>query len=324
MAERQKHPAPAEIPPESARGRLRELEAAVEAHTQGGGYRGDMAWRQTDDPYRILVSEVMLQQTQVSRVEPLYRAFIERFPDFPALGGADTGELLRAWQGLGYNRRALYVRAAAREVCTQWGGALPANREALESLPGIGWATAGAILAYAFNLPVLFIETNIRRTFLYHCFPAPADAGASAGAGAGAVHDRQILPLLEQSLRGRGARHWYYALTDYGAALGRSARTGGSGAKRARANPNQRSAHYAVQSKFAGSHRALRGYIIRYAADNPRGERVDARELARRQGESGYEYTDAQIAKALKQLAQEGFLVADEPGGDGGYRVSGD
>ena len=316
MAERQRHPGPVEPPPaEGARGRLRELEAAVEAHTQGGGYRGDMAWRQTDDPYRILVSEVMLQQTQVSRVEPLYRAFIERFPDFPALGGADTGDLLRAWQGLGYNRRALYIRAAAREVCATWGGVLPANREALESLPGIGWATAGAILAYAFNLPVLFIETNIRRTFLHHCFPA------DPGAGAGAVHDRQILPLLEQSLRGRGARHWYYALTDYGAALGRSARTGGSGAKRARANPNQRSAHYAVQSKFAGSHRALRGYIIRYAADNPRGERVDARELARRQGESGYEYTDTQIAKALKQLAQEGFLAAD---GRGGYRVSGD
>ncbi len=319
MAERQKHPAPAEIPPESARGRLRELEAAVEAHTQGGGYRGDMAWRQTDDPYRILVSEVMLQQTQVSRVEPLYRAFIERFPDFPALGGADTGDLLRAWQGLGYNRRALYIRAAAREVCATWGGALPTNREALESLPGIGWATAGAILAYAFNLSVLFIETNIRRTFLHHCFPAGTGAGADASAGA--VHDRQILPLLEQSLHGRGARHWYYALTDYGAALGRSARTG-SGAKRVRANPNQRSVHYAVQSKFAGSHRALRGYIIRYAADNPRG-RVDARELARRQGESGYEYTDTQIAKALKQLAQEGFLVADERGG-GGYRVSGD
>ena len=132
-----------------------------------------MPWRETTDPYRILVSEVMLQQTQVDRVRPKYEAFLEAFPDIASLARATPADVLRAWQGLGYNRRALALQAAAARIAAEFGGQVPCDPEVLETLPGIGPATAAAIAAYAFDSPTVYIETNVRRVFLHFFYPGP-------------------------------------------------------------------------------------------------------------------------------------------------------
>lgn len=200
----------------------------------------DLSWRRTRDPYRILISEVMLQQTQVSRVEDYYQKFMARFPDFGALARAKSADVLRLWQGLGYNRRALALHDLAKTVVREYGGALPRDREALEALPGIGSYTAGAVRTFAFNEQECFIETNIRRVFIHFFFPKRKK-----------VNDREILPLITKTCPSeRGlTRKWYWALMDYGAMLGATMKK----------NPNRRSAHYAKQSKFSGSDRELRG-----------------------------------------------------------------
>ena len=200
-----------------------------------------LAWRATSDPYAILVSEVMLQQTQVERVARYYPRFLAHFPDPAALARAPLRAVLERWSGLGYNRRALALQRTAQLVCARYDGALPADRELLLQLPGVGAATAGALLAFAFERPVVFIETNIRRVYLDQFFPTAAG-----------VSDNLLLPLIARTLDRRRPRQWYYALMDYGAALASHA-----------ANPNRRSAHYTRQSPFAGSARQLRGCLIR-------------------------------------------------------------
>lgn len=205
-------------------------------------HRRVLAWRATRDPYAILVSEVMLQQTQVARVRHYYPRFLASFPEPAALAGAPLRAVLAQWSGLGYNRRALALQRAAQAVVRDHAGAIPAHRGALLRLPGIGPATAGALLAFAFDRPAVFLETNIRRVYLEQFFPAAA-----------AVPDRALLPLVERTLDRRRPRRWYYALMDYGAALGR----------RGGANPNRRSAHYGRQSPFTGSTRQLRGLVLR-------------------------------------------------------------
>ena len=200
-----------------------------------------LPWRETSDPYAILVSEVMLQQTQVTRVLDYYPRFLARFPDPASLAAAPLAAVLERWSGLGYNRRALALHRAAGVLAREHAGAMPAHREALLRLPGVGPATAGALLAFAFGRPAVFIETNIRRVFIDQFF-----------AGAAAVPDAALHPLIARTLDRRRPRRWYYALMDWGAALGRRA-----------GNPNRRSAHYTLQSPFAGSRRELRGRVIR-------------------------------------------------------------
>ena len=132
--------------------------------------RHDLPWRKTHDPYKILVSEIMLQQTQVGRVMAKYKEFIREFPDFKKLAQAPTAKVLKAWSGLGYNRRALYLKRTAERVTNEFQGKLPKDQSMLVDLPGIGPNTAGAICAYSFNMPVVFIETNIRRVFIHFFF----------------------------------------------------------------------------------------------------------------------------------------------------------
>ena len=136
--------------------------------------RGDLPWRHTRDPYAILISEIMLQQTQVVRATEYYKKFLKRFPNFRSLARAKTGDVLAAWQGLGYNRRAMFFKRTAEIVVEQYGGRLPHTRAALESLPGIGRGTSGSLMAFAFNEPEIFIETNIRRVFIHFFFSMPA------------------------------------------------------------------------------------------------------------------------------------------------------
>jgi A/G-specific adenine glycosylase len=201
----------------------------------------DLPWRRTTNPYNIVVSEIMLQQTQVERVMDKYREFIEVFPDLHALARAPLKEVLTVWQGLGYNRRALALKQLAEEVISSYGGDLPKGPEELCRLPGIGRATAGEILAFAFNIPTVFIETNIRRVFIYEFFDGEEN-----------VKDAKILPLVEATLDWGNPREWYWALMDYGSML-----------KKKVANPNRRSAHYKRQSPFEVSDRRIRGIILR-------------------------------------------------------------
>jgi A/G-specific adenine glycosylase len=244
-------------------------------------HKRKMPWRQTHNPYHILVSEIMLQQTQVERVMGKYWEFLAKFPDFETLARAPWPEVLAVWQGLGYNRRALSLKRLAQEVMENWGGVLPTSAEDLRSLPAIGPATAGALLAFAFERPVVFIETNIRRVFL-HFFFAEQES----------VTDREILPLLEETLDRKQVRDWYYALMDFGAEL-----------KKTGPNPNRRSAHYARQSPFNGSNREVRGLILKALLGEPV---FSMEELAQAIGIS-----PDRTGAALEQLLAEGFVVWD-------------
>jgi A/G-specific adenine glycosylase len=196
-----------------------------------------LPFRQTDDPYRITVSEIMLQQTQVERVVPMYEAWIERWPDWRSLAKATRRELLSMWSGLGYNRRAIYLGEMAREIAEKYDGVLPTDPDELLKLPGIGPYTSRAVLIFAFNKPLITIDTNIRRV-LIHELRLPSDISAN-----------ELELVAVQVLPKRRSRIWHYALMDYSRlALPR---------RIVRIPPLSR------QSKFEGSLRQIRGEIVR-------------------------------------------------------------
>lgn len=209
--------------------------------------RHDLPWRKTHNPYRILVSEIMLQQTQVARVIPKYREFLHDFPSTKALAWAPLEDVLRVWQGLGYNRRAKYLKAAATLVHIEQHGHWPRSAANLARLPGIGPYTAGAVAAFAYNEPVPIIETNIRTVYFHHFFR-----------GIHNVSDVEILELVRATLDQTRPREWYYALMDYGSYL-----------KQMIGNTNHQSRHYTKQSPFKGSNRAVRGAILRQLLTAP-------------------------------------------------------
>lgn len=209
-------------------------------------HRRALPWREPSQPWQVLLSEVMLQQTQAARVTPKYLTFIEKFPDPQTLANTSLPELLTAWQGLGYNRRALNLQRAARITVELWGGTIPDDPALLQQLPGIGPYTAGAICAFAFNRPQIFLETNIRAVLLHFFF------GGQKG-----VTDKQLLPIAEAVLDREHPRDWYNALMDYGSDL-----------KRRFPNPSRRSRHHTVQSRFEGSDRQIRGEILRLLLKN--------------------------------------------------------
>lgn len=210
--------------------------------TKGEELYREMPWRQDTRPYYILVSELMLQQTQVDRVVPKFSQFIRLFPDQSSLANAPLAQVLTAWQGLGYNRRAKYLHQAAQMVVSKFEGSFPQNQIELESLPGVGKNTAGAILAYAFNIPSIFIETNIRTVYIHHFFADDFD-----------ISDKQIIELLSKTISQNNPRQFYWALMDYGSHLKRS------GIK----NIN-RSKHYVKQAPLKGSLREARGIILKH------------------------------------------------------------
>jgi A/G-specific adenine glycosylase len=201
----------------------------------------DLPWRKTKTPYRILVSEIMLQQTQVERVTGKYPEFLAAFPDFKSLAEAPLPRLLRLWQGMGYNRRALLLRSLARKIVGEHRGRLPSDPDILLGLPGIGPYTAGAVMAFVFNKPAVFLDTNIRRVYIDAFFPAREK-----------IRDDEITPLVGQTLDASNPRKWYNALMDYGAML-----------KQTQGNPNKRSAHYSRQGSFENSNRQVRGRILK-------------------------------------------------------------
>jgi A/G-specific adenine glycosylase len=232
----------------------------------------------TLDPYAILVSEVMLQQTQVARVIPKFEMFLKKFPAFEDLAKAGTRELVALWRGLGYNRRALALREAAKIVVSEHKGKLPKDIEKIDELPGVGRATAAAIYIYAWNRPAGFVETNIRTVFIHHFFPKKHK-----------VSDENIFELVEQTLDVKRPREWYYALMDYGAML-----------KREVGNLSRQGLVYKRQSAFTGSRREIRGKILRMLIAG----KATLSEIQERMGK-----TEHDVAVILGTLRTEGFLV---------------
>jgi A/G-specific adenine glycosylase len=239
----------------------------------------DMPWRHTTNPYHILVSEIMLQQTQVDRVNKKYPEFINAFPTYASLADAPLHQVLAVWQGMGYNRRAIALQACARKVMDEYNGILPADAEVLKTLPGIGHATAGSIAAFAFNKPVVFIETNIRRVFIHFFFNDRS-----------LVRDREILPFAEQALYRKNPRVWYWALMDYGSAL-----------KNAIPNPNRKSAHYTKQGTFKGSDRQIRGIVIKSLLKVPGQSELELLKTI--------PHDPARVRRIIEGLAAEGFIT---------------
>lgn len=238
-----------------------------------------LPWRKTRDSYKILLSELMLQQTQVKRVIEKYKQFLRRFPTIESLARAPLRDILEGWQGLGYNRRAVSLKRLATIIVDDYGGRIPPDIEMLKALPGVGAATAGAVCAFAFDKPAVFVETNIRSVFIQHFFQ-----------DRDGVKDSEILPLVEQTLDQKKPRQWYYALMDYGVAL-----------KDQHPNPSRRSAHYTKQSPFEGSLRQVRGMILRALVKDPGiTEAALVKEINR---------DVDRVGKCLEQLCKEGFIL---------------
>ena len=250
------------------------------------------SWRQTTNPYHIFVSEVMLQQTQTTRVKQKYEAFIAKFPDFHTLAHASTFDLLGAWQGLGYNRRALWLQKSAQIICKKYKNALPQEPEELVNLPGIGPATAASIQAFAFNQATVFVETNVRIVF-FHFFFQEQDS----------VSDKEILELVAQTLDRKNPRTWYYALMDYGVML-----------KAQGFNPLKKSKHYHKQSKFAGSDREIRGAILKLLLKNnvaPTRVKLTIDEITQALSKN-LQATQERVNKIITQLVDEKFITQNK------------
>lgn len=245
----------------------------------------DLPWRPPElpivngqlDPYKILLSEIMLQQTQVSRVIKKYHEFLLRFPTIESAAKARQKDILETWQGLGYNRRALYLHRALQNLSEhkRW------NKELLVAQAGIGPNTAGAVMVYAYNQPHLFIETNVRAAYIHHFF---ADEKV--------VPDQKLVPHIEATLDTKNPRQWYWALMDYGTFI-----------KKAFKNPAKKSKHYRAQSQFEGSSRQLRAQIIRELLAGSKTDEQLKKQLK-----------DERVDHVLKGLTKEGFLERKDTG----------
>lgn len=265
----------------------------VTVWSQGRAQWRDLPWRNIDDAYAVLVSEVMLQQTQVKRVLEYWPRFLSLFPTLDALAAADTALVLEQWQGLGYNRRALALKRCA-EICSDtYGGVLPIAYNDLITLPGIGKATAAGVRAFAYQQPDVYLETNVRTVFLHEFF---ADQEG--------VSDKDIEPLVALTCSEDDPRGWYYALLDYGAHL-----------KQILPNPSRRSKHYTKQSKFEGSRRQKRAEVVRVvlAAED---EGVSFGDVAAELNAFEAKHKRSPIAhdlleSILADLVQEGFFIYD-------------
>ncbi len=251
--------------------------------------RGNLPWRKNINPYRVWVSEVMLQQTQVDRVVNFFNAWIKSFPTVKKLAEASQIQILKLWKGLGYNSRAIRMKKTAELIMHDYKGKFPNDYVLLQKLPGIGPYTAGAISAFANNQSVVIIETNIRRVFIHYFFNDETD-----------VHDESILELVKKTLNTKNPREWYWALMDYGSFLGRTLNIKGK-----KYNPNVQSKHYTKQSKFTGSDREIRGKILEillHANNNAIMNEKLQTEI------SDFSKDEKRIAKIVNELHRDGFI----------------
>jgi A/G-specific adenine glycosylase len=236
-------------------------------------------WRETKNPYYILVSEIMLQQTQTDRVMKKFSQFLETFPNWNSLAHAQLRNILKTWQGLGYNRRALALKKIAQKVIFEFNGNLPLKKEILITFPGIGAYTAGALLTFIANQQAIFIETNIRTVFIHFFFKKQKS-----------VNDREIIPLIEKTIDRKNPREWYFALMDYGAML-----------KKHNASLNEKSAHYTKQGRFKGSNREVRGKILKVLIS---GRNITESDLIQKLQENA-----EKVRKIVKDLLQEKLVL---------------
>ena len=237
----------------------------------------DMPWRVNTEPYSVLVSELMLQQTQVDRVIPKFHQFMMAFPTIEALAVAPLGDVLRVWSGLGYNRRAKFLYETAKKVIEDFNGTIPGTFDELTQLPGVGPNTAGAILAYSFNQPAVFIETNVRTVYFFHLFPDGA-----------LISDKELKEKVIETLDSEHPREWYWALMDYGAFL-----------KKEGAGQIDRSKHYKKQAPLKGSLREVRGLILKALSHEELTESEIAARLPR----------DDRFKRALADLESEKLVA---------------
>lgn len=247
--------------------------------------RHDLLWRLTKDPYKIAVSEVMLQQTQVGRVKEKYKQFLKAFPTVRSLANAPLQQVLLLWSGLGYNRRARFLQKMAQAILHEHKGAFPKSFDQLLQLPGIGPYTAAAICAFAYSQPLVMIETNIRTVYLHHFFPSLRSRSSTASK----VDDKELLPLIEKTLDHKNPRAWYWALMDYGSFL-----------KTEGVRVHRTSAHYKKQATFKGSLRQVRGAVIKIVTTRP----ATVKQLEKI---TGFEKT--RIMEAAEQLMNEGLVT---------------
>lgn len=242
------------------------------------------SWRQAITPYKIVVSEVMLQQTQTDRVVKKFDLFLDLFPDFSSLAEASFDNVLRVWKGLGYNRRAQNLQKIAQIIVRDYAGQLPSDQDTLQQLPGIGPATAASIVAFAFNYPSVFIETNIRSVFIYTFFRDQV-----------AIDDKKLFPLVVKTLDVQNPRVWYYALMDYGVML-----------KKTVGNFSRLSSHYTKQSRFIGSDRQIRGKILQILLEQPG---LDEYGII-----IATEANPERVRRIMKNLEQEQFIFCKHGG----------
>ena len=245
------------------------------------------SWRTDPTPYRVLVSEMMLQQTQTARIETRFPSFLKRFPTLEALATSSLSMVLSEWQGLGYNRRGKYLFETARAIHGQYAGIVPKDPAVLRNLPGIGAYTAASIPCFAYNLPTVFIETNIRTVYLHHFFCEVRD-----------VDDKDILSLIARDVDPTHPREWYYALMDYGVHL-----------KATVGSLNHQSKHYRQQSKFAGSNREVRATLLKHLLHRPH---------TLEQLQACFPPSEKRVVSNLQSLVREGLLIQR----DGWYEVA--
>jgi A/G-specific adenine glycosylase len=239
--------------------------------------RNDLPWRKTVDPYRILVSEMMLQQTQVPRVVEKYKEFLRKFPTVRILAKASLGDVLKVWSGLGYNRRAKYLHDAAVTIVDEHAGVFPREYPSLRSIPGIGQYTANAVRVFAYDEPEVLIETNVRTAIIYHFLTTKKN-----------IQEPEVEKLAARVAVGQDPREWHSALFDYGAHL-----------KTKGIRTNTQSAQYNKQSKFEGSLRQIRGEILRELHKGP----SFIKELP---------FEKKRIETALAGLARDGLIVKEK------------
>ncbi len=252
--------------------------------------RHDLPWRPPQlkeksgkiDMYPIMVSEIMLQQTQVSRVLPKFENWMKKFPNVKALAQSSRKDVLTLWQGLGYTRRAKFLHEAAQSILKS---GVPSTVRELESLPGIGHYTARAIVAFAWNKSYAFVETNVRTVYINHFFKNKE-----------IVTDAEILNLVEQTLDQDCPREWMYALMDYGSYL------------KSQGNAhNRRAKGFTRQSKFKGSVREVRGAIIKFLTEKEVLTSSDKKEFEKR-------FDIERVAQALNGLVKDNLIGKQKDG----------
>ena len=242
-------------------------------------FKRDFPFREGITPYKVLISEIMLQQTQTKRVSEKFLEFIEKFPDFSTLSKAPLDKVLKVWKGLGYNRRAVALKKIADIIINDYDGEIPDSIEILKSFPQIGHNTASSIVTFAFNKPTIFIETNIRNVYLYFFFPNKTH-----------VKDKEILQIIEKTIDKKRPRDWYYALMDYGVML-----------KKTHPELNKKSAHYRKQTPFKGSNRQLRGEVLKILIKTETLHKLDFEKKF-------VNFEQKRVRNVLNQLEKEGFV----------------